>query len=290
MSRKVFRKYGVAAISKVLRSLDPDRVVILEYPIKSMSRYGHGKPPHEMLYRAIDRNRTEYRRNLQEFLKFTSEFLKIEKTGPDTCTPVWINGWIPGLDSIALYSFLSMKRPRRYLEVGSGNSTKFARRAVNDQKLDTVIWSIDPYPRADIDSICDKVIRTPLESADLLIFEELEAGDILYIDGSHYSLANSDANVVFLEIIPRLKRGTLVQIHDIFLPYDYPPEWKERYYSEQYLLAAYILSGGNRFKIVLPNAFISEDSELGSVLEPLWSDKRMSGVERHGVSFWIETL
>jgi hypothetical protein len=29
-----------------------------------------------------------------------------------------------------------------------------------------------------------------------------------------------------------------VHLHDIFLPWDYPEEWRGRYYSEQYLLAA----------------------------------------------------
>lgn len=289
MSGNSFKNYGVKAMSRFFKLMDEDRVIVLEYPMKSMPRYGHGNPPHQMLYRIIDENRAVYKENLKGFLKFKTELLRIDATGPDTEKPVWINGWIPGLDSIALYSFLSVKKPKLYLEVGSGNSTKFARRAVSDHNLPTRILSIDPHPRANIDSICDTVIRKSLETVDLKVFDALEAGDILYLDGSHYSLANSDATVAFLEIIPRLKPGILVQIHDIFLPYDYPPEWKDRYYSEQYLLAAYILAGGNRFKIILPNAFISEDRELAAVLDTLWSHKEMNGVERHGVSFWIET-
>ncbi len=40
------------------------------------------------------------------------------------------------------------------------------------------------------------------------------------------------------------RRESSSAVHDIFLPDDYPPEWADRYYSEQYLLAAWLLGGG----------------------------------------------
>jgi hypothetical protein len=89
-------------------------------------------------------------------------------------------------------------------------------------------------------------------------------------------------------VIPRLKPGVLVEIHDIMLPYDYPADWIGRHYSEQYVLAAYLLARGSRFEIVLPNAFISQDNELKAVLNPLWQRAEMQNVETHGVSFWIQ--
>ena len=52
-----------------------------------------------------------------------------------------------------------MRRPRRFIEIGSGNSTKFARRAIRDHWLNTSIVSIDPFPRSEIDAICDEVVR-----------------------------------------------------------------------------------------------------------------------------------
>jgi len=85
---------------------------------------------------------------------------------------------------------------------------------------------------------------------------------MLFIDGSHHCFMNSDATVIFLEILPRLKSNVIVQIHDIFLPYDYPPGWENRYYSEQYLLAAYLLAGTKIFNIILPMQYISKDEEL----------------------------
>jgi hypothetical protein len=120
------------------------------------------------------------------------------------------------------------------------HSTKFARRAIRDHGLPTRIVSIDPDPRDEIDALCDTAIRESLEQIDLNVVDELERGDIVFIDGSHHCFMNSDVTVFFLDILPRLKPGTLVQFHDLMLPYDYPLEWIERYYSEQYLLAAYL--------------------------------------------------
>ena len=275
---------------KVAKIMKGYQLILLDYPIKPTPRYGYGKPPHPRLYEIINKNRREYKNTLESFLVFRKYFLKIPIRTSDTSQePCWINGWLPGLDSVAIYSFLCLNNPKRYFEIGSGYSTKFARKAILDHKLQTKIISVDPHPRAEIDSICDTIIRQPLEDVDLKIFDELETGDILYVDGSHRCFMNSDVTVVFLDILPRLKSGIFVEFHDILLPYDYPPEWKERYYSEQYLLAVYLLAECNRFNIILPNAFISKDPELSRILDPLWDNPKMEKVERHGVSFWIET-
>ncbi|HKQ18856.1 MAG TPA: hypothetical protein VJW75_03840 [Candidatus Eisenbacteria bacterium] len=99
---------------------------------------------------------------------------------------------------------------------------------------------------------------------------------------------NSDVTVAFLEILPRLATGVRVQIHDICLPYDYPPTYGDRFYSEQYVLAAYLLGGARGARVLLPNAFVSQDPELASVLDPIWSRPGFEDVERHGSSLWLE--
>jgi hypothetical protein len=126
-----------------------------------------------------------------------------------------------------------------------------------------------------------------VEEINIQIFDRLDKNDILYIDNSHRVLMNSDATTIFLDVIPKLRAGVLVEIHDVMLPYDYPSDWVDRYYSEQYLLAAYILAKGRIFDIILPNMFISHDNELKSILTPLWEKKEMKNVETHGCSFWI---
>ena len=183
---------------------------------------------------------------------------------------------------------MSINDPENYFEIGSGNSTKFARQAIKDHSLKTKITSFDPYPRAEIDLICDEIFRNPVEEIDISLFDKLEEGDILFVDNSHYILMNSDVTTVFLDILPNLNKGVLVEFHDIYLPLDYPPETSQSYNSEQYLLAAYLLANGNKFEIIFPSAFISIDPELNKILSPLWEDPRIKGIEKHGGSFWIK--
>jgi len=225
-------------------------------------------------------------------LEYRADLCRIARqSDAESTEPRWINVWLPGLDAAALYAILRRLRPKRYFEVGSGHSTAFARRAIRDGDLATEIVSIDPAPRRAVESICDRVIREPLESISLELFDELEPGDVLFVDSSHYCFMNSDATVVFLEILPRLRSGVWVQLHDIFLPYDYPPNVNAsfQFYSEQYLLAASLLADPDLFEIVLPNAFVAEDAELSRVLSPLWEDPALAGVLRTGGSFWFVT-
>jgi hypothetical protein len=98
---------------------------------------------------------------------------------------------------------------------------------------------------------------------------------------------NSDVTVFFLEILPRLKPGVLVHIHDIELPCDYMPERAHWYYSEQYVLAASLLAGHRNYRVVLPNAFISREQDLVALVNPLW--QQLPGVAFRGSSFWLET-
>ncbi len=263
--------------------------IIYDAPVYPAPRYGHGKPPHPQLYSLIDADRGVYRGYLERFTEYVPELKRIPRESqfrrPNE--PAWTNGYFVGLDVVALYGFLCNKKPAHYVEVGSGASTQVARRAITDQDLDTEIISIDPHPRLDIDSLCDTVIRRSLETVDLSLFEKLGPNDVLFFDGSHRVFTNSDVVVGFLDIIPRLKPGVLVQFHDIYLPSDYPPDWVDLFYSEQYLLAAYLLGGHKEMDIVLPNAFVSSDPELSSIMAPLWQSPNMEGVERGGGSFWL---
>ena len=274
------------------RLIKGHQIVFLDYPVTPEPRWGFGRPAHARLAELLGRNREAYRRTLASFLQFAEHLVKIpQQAAADSPEPCWVNKWLPALDAAASYCFLGLNQPKHYVEVGSGYSTKFARRAVRDLGLATKITSIDPHPRAEVDALCDAVLRQPLQDlTDTAVFDQLEAGDILFIDCSHVCLTNSDVAVAFLEVVPRLQPGVLVQVHDILLPYDYPPQWGERYYSEQYLLAFSLLEGSTRFEIVLPNAYVSGDPELNKVLEPLWSHPNMAGVDGGGgMSFWLRT-
>lgn len=265
--------------------------VFLDYDVEERYRFGYDRPPHPELYALIDAGRAQYATLLEGFLEL-AEHLAAIPSGPEEAaphSPSWVNDWFGGLDGVALYGLLVGNEPRRFVEVGSGNSTKFARRAIGDYGLPTQLTSIDPAPRAEIDGLCDEVVREKLEDLDLALFDELGANDILFVDGSHRAFMNTDVTVFFLEILPRLQPGVLVEIHDVMLPNDYPAAWAGRFYSEQYLLAAFLLGGGRGAEIVFPSAFVSGDPELSKILTPLWNDPRMVTTNAHGSSFWMRT-
>jgi len=266
------------------------QLIRLEYPVVMTPRWGHGKPAHKGLNAIISEGDKAYGVLLESFLRHREIFSRIKtaKMEKNHGQPAWNNGFLPGLDMVALYGLLARLGSAHYVEVGSGNSTKMARKAITDNQLPTHITSIDPFPRADIDALADTVIRKPFETlGDYSTFEKLSENDILFIDNSHRCFPNSDVTVFFMEILPRLQRGVIVHIHDIYLPFDYPDFMCDRAYSEQYLLAMAILSNPGRYQTLLPNYYISEHHELKKILQPIWSEPGLTGVETHGGSYWL---
>ena len=268
-----------------VRRLSDNRVEF-DYPVSDVPRYGHGRPPHGAIAALIAGEKARYGETLRA-IAARAELLAgipVERSGQG---PFWNNTWLPPLDAAALMHFILERKPKRYLEIGSGNSTMFARHAIRSAGLPTTITSIDPHPRAEIDQLCDRVIRSPLETVDLAIFDELGAGDILFFDGSHRVFTDSDVTVFFLEVWPRIRPGVLIHIHDIFWPDDYPPEWGRRYYSEQYLLGALMMAG--KVKPVFPTHYISTDPDLGRQASSFLPGEPYLR-NYWGTSFWLEKV
>ena len=263
--------------------------LFLEYKVEFKPRYGYGKPPHPELYSIIDSNRNLYRGLLNKAMKYKEPLQSIKKRvqKQNSTEPFWDNGFLPGLDMIMIYTLLSEIKPKRFIEIGSGNSTKVAYKSINDNGLNTEIISIDPAPRAEIDMLASKIIREPVENIDCEFLIGMNDKDILFIDNSHRILPNSDSMVFFMEILPKLKKGVTVHIHDIYLQYDYAQFMCDRFYSEQYGLAMYLISDPQRYMPILPNYFISEDQELAGIISPVWEHENLKNVERHGGSFWL---
>lgn len=254
-------------------------------------RYGHGRPPHRRLEEIIARHRETYRATLATILRFQTELVAIGRYAEADTEPYLPGGgdWLGGLDGAALYALLRSRAPERYVEVGSGSSTTFVARAKRDGRLATHITSIDPAPRRAIDQLCDQVLRCPLEDADLSVFAELRAGDVVFFDGSHRVFMNSDVVTFFLDVLPSLPAGVLVGIHDIYLPEDYPPWFADRYYSEQYMLAVHLLAGTGSMEPVLASHHASQDPSLSQVLAPMYAEPSLTDVNWHGSAFWFLT-
>lgn len=261
---------------------------MVDYPYRAQVRYGAGKPAHPELAALIGEGRERYRARLDAWGPMQPDFADVPRGGTyETPTPFWFNSWFSPLDAIALTGFLRSENPRLLVEIGSGVSTKFARRAVSRYGLRTRLVSIDPEPRNEVDKLCDQVIRKPLERCGADMFEVLEPGDIFFLDSSHRSFQGSDVTVFFLEILPRLKPGVIVHIHDIYLPYDYIAGHLPRLWNEQYLLASALLFGPERFEILFPSWFVGRDPDLTAHAEALFRKGPMAPVDLYGASFWM---
>ena len=166
------------------------------------------------------------------------------------------NDYFHSPDAEVLYTLIRIKKPKRIIEVGSGHSTKIARQAILDGKLDCRLISIDPLPRAEINSLADESLRGRAEEVEPALFERLEADDLLFIDSSHELRVGNDCVFLYSNVLPRLAPGVLVQIHDISLPYEYALETlpDAATWNEQYVVQAMLMLG-DAFEVLWPGYF-----------------------------------
>ena len=64
-------------------------------------------------------------------------------------------------------------------------------------------------------------------------------------------------NYLYLVVLPQLKPGVRIHIHDIFLPHEYLKEWvidENRSWNEQYILQA-LLMHSSGFKVLFGNYY-----------------------------------
>ena len=139
--------------------------------------------------------------------------------------------WFPSLDAAVAYALVRDRKPQHVVEVGSGHSTRVLAKALGGVGE---IFAIDPAPRADIAGLPGvQVVPSTVQAAAPEVFDRLGPGDVLFIDSSHILMPGSDVDLLLSRVLPRLPSGVLVHIHDIFLPFDYPPIWGWRAYNEQ---------------------------------------------------------
>ena len=264
------------------------RLVILDYPVEPKAVYSQ-EHPHKGLFGIISGNDEFYKELLLFSLRFKKQLLSIkdDKIETDPTQPGWNNGYLPGLDIIILYTLINYYKPKRYTEIGNGTSTKTALKARKENNLDFLITCIDPHPRQEIELIADKWYKCAVQDLPVEVFTGLSENDILFVDGTHMLYPNSDVMWFFLEVLPVLAKGVIVQVHDIYIPYDYPRVMRERYYSENYLLGALILNNPSKYEVLAPNFYISGQKHLSGILAELWQHPNLQKIEQHGGSFWF---
>jgi len=169
-------------------------------------------------------------------------------------------------DALVLHALIRQQKPKRYIEIGSGFSSACA--------VDTIdrflagaceVTFVEPHAERLHENVGERVqgtrvLEVPVQSVSLEIFEELEAGDILFIDSSHVLRTGSDVCFELFEILPRLAHGVLVHFHDISWPFEYPVPWiieRNTSWNEAYAIRAF-LTNNDSWKIAVFNDYFAK--------------------------------
>src|SRR6266536_3777078 len=221
-------------------------------PVPDTRKLGDDIWERESALVGIEIDEGEQLRRLDDFEnRFKAEYTSLPTHRTESDHEFYLqNKTFLSVDAEMLYCFVRSARPRRIIEVGSGQSTYLAAQAARRNEEDGApaceLVVIDPYP---LDPIrrgfpgLSRLIAEPVEKVDLAVFDALDANDILFIDTSHVLRIGGDVQYEFLEVMPRLKPGVIVHLHDIFLPAEYPRDWIMRdrlFFTEQYLLQAFL--------------------------------------------------
>jgi len=265
----------VAALCKDIATLNDwcmkGNLAYFYYSTLPKIRYGWGKPSHGPITRLIEKHLEGYAEKIAFFNAMAPFFSTINAESTTPSAPYWQNTLLPVIDAISICGLINYYKPKRFMEIGSGNSTRFAVLAANTYAPQCEITSIDPYPGNTVEAFPHVFIKKGLEEADLSIFTTLEENDLLWLDGSHRSFSNTDVSVFFMDVLPLIKPGVIIGIHDIPLPWDYPPGWESYYFNELFVCAAYLIGAGDTLEYIFPSFYVNEvNKPLRATLDPLW--------------------
>lgn len=206
-----------------------------------------------------------------------------------------INSVYMAVDAHIYYSLIRHFRPKRIIEIGSGQSTVLAAAAADINRsrdnAPCAITAVEPFPARDLQEVYDRItiVQKRLQAIDLSLFAELETGDFLFIDSTHVLREGNDVQLEYLEILPRLKPGVLVHVHDISLPRCYPKAYFDRalYWNEQCLLQAF-LAFNSRFEVIWPgNYLMSKHPALMHRMFPEIAAMRAEFPAAEPTAFWM---
>lgn len=229
-------------------------------PVPDTSRLGDAVWEKETALSGIDVAESSQLSLLASFKRFQDEYNALPFEPTSRAGEFYLdNPMFSGTDALVLYCMIRHCQPSSVIEVGGGFSTRLLVEA-SRRNGSTRIVSIEPHP--------DDVLRQQLLPVTLIdrrvqdvpasLFESLQRNDVLFIDSSHVVSIDGDVPYLFLEVLPRLKPGVLVHVHDIFLPRQLPREWvldRLRFWCEQELLQAF-LAFNREFEVVLANSYL----------------------------------
>jgi predicted O-methyltransferase YrrM len=242
----------------------------------------------ETVMAGIDMNDRRQLSLLAAFKRFENEYNALPQEPTDRPERFYLrNPMFGGTDALVLYCMVRHFQPRSVIEVGAGFSTRLLVEAARCNHP-TEIRCIEPWPDPILKqhSLPVTLIEQRVQDVPLSLFERLENRDVLFIDSSHVLKIGGDVSHLLLEVLPRLKPGVIVHLHDIFLPRPQPREWvldQQRFWCEQELLQAFLAFNG-AFEVLLANAY------LGLRHQPALREVFPHAEWWGGGSFWIRRV
>jgi Methyltransferase domain len=222
----------------------------------------------------------------KHFQKFRDEYEQFPTKPTGQPSRFHLNNHLfDGTDALVAYCMVRHFRPRLIIEIGSGFSSLVLNEGAAKNNGSALIC-VEPFPHEFLKQGfpgLHSLIQKKVENVELGFFSQLVSGDILFIDSSHTVKIGGDVNYLFLEVLPRLKPGVIVHVHDIFLPFEYRRDWvmeKFRFWTEQYMLQSF-LTFNSEFEVLMANSYLNHyhQEALKTVFPGLPSYR--------GGSFWI---
>ena len=272
-------------ITKLVASLLPRKILLDKESFEILESYGYHVTPVHYYYpipdtRELDEEilnrRTELKGidvnekiqlGLLSYFKenYKDEYDRIPKEETGVPYEYYLNnGAFAGVDGEILYCMIRHFKPCKVFEIGSGYSTCLSARAILENKksgVNTELHAFEPYPNFILKKGFQGLSylhEIKLQDLPLSAFDDLKEKDILFIDSSHVLKIGSDVQYEYLEILPRLNKGVIVHLHDIFLPAEYPRKWLKEdhlFWNEQYLLQAF-LQFNDTFEIIWAGSYM----------------------------------
>lgn len=244
--------------------------------------------------KSLDMNAEQQTGLLSQF-RYNDELLAIPMEKTVKHEYHYNNGSFLSGDSEYLYNMVRHLKPANIIEIGSGFSTLMALKAIEKNKAENVAYTcnmmcVEPYEMAWLEKTEAIVIRKKVEDIEMSFFEKLGENDILFVDSSHIIRPQGDVLFIYLQILPVIRPGVYIHIHDIFTPKDYLDEWiykNIRLWNEQYLVEAF-LSYNSHFKITGALNFLRHNyyNEFAAKC-PILKQHIESGTEREPGSLWL---
>ena len=225
-----------------------------------------------------------------------------ELTSHDEIKKLGYGPGFPLIDAQLVYLTMRSLKPKRYIEIGSGLSTYYSWLAADRNGKEgspCEMTCVDPFPTGKLWSLSGlSAIESKVEAVDLALFDELDDGDMLIIDSTHVLRLGGDVAFLFLEVLPRLKPGVTIHVHDIHFPYTTPHpssknifDAKWPWYRTEPMVVQAFLSFNSQFEISLSAPLLRHfDEPFLAQTIPGYKGLSVDDFDSHFGSIWLRRV